>query len=184
MFLICDCFCHSFFTIFLTSGIETPDRNSQWYQHLLTLFGIFYESNTEGNNFWIMFICFTFLKCACFVLVSTSARFDFVKSPEVTQCGWLPSITKSIISFYRGFWQNPPSALTCVIRLCLSTISIYRGFWQDLSKDEINVPIALSAFRDKARSPSALTCIIKLCLSTISIYLDCWQNLHQLWPVL
>ena len=29
---------------------------------------LFYENNTEGTNFRIMFICFTFEKCACFVL--------------------------------------------------------------------------------------------------------------------
>ena len=56
------------FYIFKKSGIETPDRNGQWYQHLLILFAILYESNTEGTNFRIMFICFTFVKCACFVL--------------------------------------------------------------------------------------------------------------------
>ena len=33
-----------------------PDLNGQWYQHehLLTLFAIFYESNTEVTNFLIM----------------------------------------------------------------------------------------------------------------------------------
>ena len=51
--------------------IEMPDWNGQWYQHLLTLFAIFfYESNAKGTEFWIMFICFTFVKCACFVLYS------------------------------------------------------------------------------------------------------------------
>ena len=39
----------------------------QTNQHLLTLFAIFYKSNTEGTNFRIMFICFTFVKCTCFV---------------------------------------------------------------------------------------------------------------------
>ena len=41
------------------SGIEMPDQNGQCYRHLLTLFAVFYESNTEG--FRIMFICFTFV---------------------------------------------------------------------------------------------------------------------------
>ena len=50
-----------------------PDRNGQ-YQHVLTLFAIFYDSNTEGTNFGIMFICFTFVKCAYFVIV-----FNFCK---------------------------------------------------------------------------------------------------------
>ena len=68
-----------------------------WYQHLLTLFAFFYENNTEGTTFRIMLICFTFVKCACFVLYSPSARFHLVKSPEVTLCGWLgykPPINK------------------------------------------------------------------------------------------
>ena len=64
-----------------------PDRNGQWYQHFLTLFAIFYVSNIEGTNFQIMLICFstfTFVKCAraCFVLYSTSVRFDLVKSSD------------------------------------------------------------------------------------------------------
>ena len=29
------------FLLFFSSGIETSDRNRQWYQHLLTLFAIF-----------------------------------------------------------------------------------------------------------------------------------------------
>ena len=81
-------FLSTFFFFFFKSGIEMPDRNSQWYWHLPTLFAFFFnESNTEGTSFWIMFICFTFVKCACFVLYSTSVRFDLVKSPEVTLCG-------------------------------------------------------------------------------------------------
>ena len=75
-------------------GIEMPDQNGQWYQHLLTLFTIVYESNTKETNFQIMFIYLTFIKCACFVLYSTYVRFDLVKSPEVTLC---------------GFWGNKPS---------------------------------------------------------------------------
>ena len=35
--------------------------NSQWYQHLLRLFAIFYESITEETNFRIMFVCFMFM---------------------------------------------------------------------------------------------------------------------------
>ena len=41
-----------------------PDRKGQWYKRLLTLFATFYESKTERTNFWIMFICFTFVKWA------------------------------------------------------------------------------------------------------------------------
>ena len=61
----------------------------------------FNESNTEGTNFRIVFICFTFVKYACFVVVySTSVRFDLVKSPEVTLCCLLryePSINNNTI---------------------------------------------------------------------------------------
>ena len=72
---------YNFFTLVLKRQTER-----QCYQHLLTLFVIFYHSNTEGTNCWIMFISFTFVKCACFVLYSTSVRFDLVKSTEVTLC--------------------------------------------------------------------------------------------------
>jgi hypothetical protein len=47
------------------------DQNGQWYQHLLTLFAIFYECNTEGTNFQILFyvckmcIAFNFCKIGC-----------------------------------------------------------------------------------------------------------------------
>ena len=30
-------------------------------QHLFSLFAIFYKSNAEGTNFWIMFVCCTFM---------------------------------------------------------------------------------------------------------------------------
>ena len=43
------------------SDIETPDRNGQWYQLLRTLIANFHESNTEGTNFQILFVCFTFV---------------------------------------------------------------------------------------------------------------------------
>ena len=50
------------FSNFFKSGIETLDRNGQRYQHLLTLISFFfYESNTEGTNFHIMFVCFIFM---------------------------------------------------------------------------------------------------------------------------
>ena len=69
------------------SGTETPDRNGQWCQHLLTLVVMFYKSNTEGTNFRIIFVCFAFVYCACFVLCSTVAGLELVKRPEVTLCG-------------------------------------------------------------------------------------------------
>ena len=64
-----------------------------------------------------MFICFTFVKCACFVLYSTCVRFDWVQSPAVTLCGWLgykPSVNKWISStschmnlfVYRWWWWH------------------------------------------------------------------------------
>ena len=62
-----------------------PDRNGQWYQHLLSLFTIFYESDTEGTNFWIMFVCFTCMSMCMFCIVlNLCAKFELVKSPELT----------------------------------------------------------------------------------------------------
>ena len=48
---------------FFKSGIDTPDRSGQWYQHLLTVFAIFLVRaiNTEGTNFQVMFVCFMFM---------------------------------------------------------------------------------------------------------------------------
>ena len=46
-----------------------------------------FVSNTEGTYYRLMFICFTFVKCACFILYSTSVRFDLVEIPEVILCG-------------------------------------------------------------------------------------------------
>ena len=49
-------------------SIETPDRNSQWYQHLLTLFAIFFTRAIPKGLTLGFCLCFTFVKCACFVL--------------------------------------------------------------------------------------------------------------------
>ena len=59
-------------------------------QHLLTLFVIFYKSNTEGTNFQIMFVymfyidvCFKHLfRCAfnCFVIAVTVVLICFATS--------------------------------------------------------------------------------------------------------
>ena len=97
--------CFSLFSFFFKSGVETPDRNCQWYQHLLILLAIFFN---ESN----MFMCFTLITCACFVLYSTSVRFDLVKISEVT-LGYKPSIYKSIYKC----WANPLSV--SVYRLLL-----------------------------------------------------------------
>ena len=43
--------------------------NGQWYQHLLTLFAIFYESSTEGTNSWITLIIFNVCKMYMFCIV-------------------------------------------------------------------------------------------------------------------
>ena len=87
VFLICNCFCPFFFFILKNLILKRHTKKGQWYQHLLTVFVNLYKSNTEGTNFRIMFICLTFVKCACFVLYSTCLRFELVKSPEVTVCG-------------------------------------------------------------------------------------------------
>ena len=72
---------------YIQSGIETPDRNGQWYQNVLTVCAIFFmRAIPKGQTFGLMFIRFMFVKCACFVLYSTSLRFDSVKSPEVILC--------------------------------------------------------------------------------------------------
>ena len=78
VFVFAIIFIHSFFYNYFKSGIETPDV--QWYQHLLTLFAIFYESNIEGTNFWIMIVFYVCIICMfCFVL--------FSGCPEMTHRG-------------------------------------------------------------------------------------------------
>ena len=71
------------------SGIETPDSNGQWCQHLLTLFANkFYKRHTKGTNFRIMFIiCFTFVHNVHVLFSIQCVRFELVESPEVTLCG-------------------------------------------------------------------------------------------------
>ena len=87
IYIFCaDCFCPFFFIIFYT-WYWNARPNGQWYQHLLTLFAIFCESNTEGTYFWIMLINFTFVECACFVWYSTSVRLDLVWGDPVRLTG-------------------------------------------------------------------------------------------------
>ena len=94
----------------IKSGIETADRNGQWYQHLLTLFA--FVSNTEVTSFRIMFmyICLTFVKYVCFVF-STSVRFDLVKSPDVTLCPDM-TLVSAIIHLYSIFKYS--FVLSCI----------------------------------------------------------------------
>ena len=42
-----------FFIYLFLSGIETPNRNGQWYQHNLTLFAFFFFTRTipKGQHF-------------------------------------------------------------------------------------------------------------------------------------
>ena len=49
-----------FFCFLLKSGSETPDRNGQWYQHLLTLFAIFSRAIPKELTFGLC-LCFTFV---------------------------------------------------------------------------------------------------------------------------
>ena len=51
---------------------------------------IFYESNTEGINFRIMFVFYVYVMCV------------FCKSPEVTLCGWRGSINKHLVAGRRA----------------------------------------------------------------------------------
>ena len=96
-FLFRDRFVRSFLIVKKNYDIETPDQNGQWYQPLLTLFAIdFYESNTEGTNFWNMLyilrlcnvdvLCIVFNVVIMFIIyylcnISTSEK------PDMTLCG-------------------------------------------------------------------------------------------------
>ena len=52
------------FFFFFKSGIETPDRNGQWYQHLLNLFAIFFtRAIPKGITFGICFLCLYHVIC-------------------------------------------------------------------------------------------------------------------------
>ena len=72
--------------IFLLSGIETPDRSGQWYQHLLTLFAIFYETNTDETNsldhVYMFHVCIMCVFGIVFEVVQM-----LIISLEVTLCG-------------------------------------------------------------------------------------------------
>ena len=70
-----------------------PDRNGQSYHHLLTLFTIFYESDTETDTSdtdtnlsdYVLRLCNVHvLYCNVFNLC---AKFELVKSPEMTLSG-------------------------------------------------------------------------------------------------
>ena len=80
VFLICDCFYSFFFFYLKKSDIETPDRKGQWYQHLLTFFVIFYESNTQGTNFRM--ICLYVLR-----VYNVHSLYCIPCSPEMTHRG-------------------------------------------------------------------------------------------------
>ena len=80
-----------FFSFFLC-GIEMPDRNGLWYQHLLTFIIclFFYKSNTERANFQIrlynMFIClhgwFYVCKMCMFCIVFNFSNISISKKPR------------------------------------------------------------------------------------------------------
>ena len=65
VFLICDCFCPFYYFIFVKSGIEMQDRNDQWYQHLLTLFAIFYvlRAIPKGLTFGLCLYVYVYVMC-------------------------------------------------------------------------------------------------------------------------
>ena len=54
------------FSNFLKYGIETPDRNGQWYEHFLTLFAIFYKSSTERT---MDYVCMFYVYVMCMFCV-------------------------------------------------------------------------------------------------------------------
>ena len=59
----------------------------------------FYESDTEGASFRIMFVCYV-MCMFCNRIVFNLCAFELVKSPEVTLSGWLgyyPTINISLV---------------------------------------------------------------------------------------
>ena len=67
---------------------------TRWNQHLLTLFASFYESDTEGTNFGMMFHKVVLrvynvhvLYCTPGSPYVTCVRFELEKGPKVTLCG-------------------------------------------------------------------------------------------------
>ena len=95
-------FVHSFFIKRKEKGIETLNARSKWWSvvpaspitiavSVLTLFSTFYESNTKGTNFRIIFICYVCVVCMLNAFKKnkyvTCVRFELVKSPEVTLYG-------------------------------------------------------------------------------------------------
>ena len=72
----------------LVSGIETPDRNGQWYQHLLTLFAIFMRAIPKGLPFGLcLYLLRLNVMCMFCIVLNLCTKFEIVKSPEVTLNG-------------------------------------------------------------------------------------------------
>ena len=59
----------------------------KYYAKIITLFALFDKSNTEWTNFPDYACMFYVYVVHVFVLYSTCAIFELVKSPEVTLCG-------------------------------------------------------------------------------------------------
>ena len=67
---------------------KLPDRNGSWYQHHLTLFAIFYESDTEGTiPFGLCLYVLRLCNVHVCIVFNLCAQFELVKSPDVTLSG-------------------------------------------------------------------------------------------------
>ena len=53
--------------VYIFFNLVLKCRNGQWYQHLLTLFAIFYKSNTELSDYVCMF--YVDVMCILFCIV-------------------------------------------------------------------------------------------------------------------
>ena len=62
------------------------DQNGQWYQHILILFAIFYESDRYRRDYLSDSVCMFYVDEMCMfcIVFKLCVKFELVKSPEVT----------------------------------------------------------------------------------------------------
>ena len=100
-----------------------------------------------------MFICFTCVKCACFVFFSTSARFDLVpKIPDVTLCSLLGYISLQSINKYNLISTLIPAVYTWYSALLFSRQHWSGGGGQECLQLEATVNHHDSQFRRLANT--------------------------------
>ena len=66
-----------FVIYFFNLVLKRQTEMVKWYQHLRTLYTCMFSTRVipiKVSDFRIMFVCFTFTKCACFVLYSNCVR--------------------------------------------------------------------------------------------------------------